>query len=64
MPGMGGTQTLPRIIGTKIAMKMILTGEPIPASEAERLNVCHLIKGDQYEEKLTAFMEVLLNKAS
>jgi len=31
IPGIGGTQILPRIIGTKIAQKMILTGLPIDA---------------------------------
>jgi enoyl-CoA hydratase/carnithine racemase len=31
MPGMGGTQILPRIVGEKVAKRMIMTGLPIDA---------------------------------
>ncbi len=34
LPGAGGTQRLPRAVGPELAVKMIVTGEPISASAA------------------------------
>lgn len=34
LPGNGGTQRLPRLVGRPVAMLMLLTGEPVPASRA------------------------------
>ncbi len=39
LPSDGGTQRLPRLIGYSRAMAMILTGEPIAASEAYRIGL-------------------------
>jgi enoyl-CoA hydratase/carnithine racemase len=39
MPGFGGTQRLPRLIGQSKAMELILTGEPISAREAMHLGL-------------------------
>lgn len=39
MPGFGGTQRLPRLIGRSKAMELILTGEPISAREAMHLGL-------------------------
>ena len=39
VPGAGGTQRLPRLIGPEAALKIIVTGEPISAGEALKLGV-------------------------
>ena len=48
IPGYGGTQRLPRLIGKGAALKMILTGEAISAAEALRLGlVDEVVAADQ-----------------
>ncbi len=39
IPGYGGTQRLPRLIGQGPALQMILTGDPVTADEALRLGL-------------------------
>jgi enoyl-CoA hydratase len=43
IPGAGGSQRLPRLIGEGIAKKMILTGEPVGAEEAWRIGLVSLL---------------------
>lgn len=43
-PGIGGTQLLPRIVGTPFAKEMIFTGRRVPAAEAKAVGlVNHLV---------------------
>ncbi|HML31851.1 enoyl-CoA hydratase/isomerase family protein [Sporomusa sphaeroides] len=53
-PGYGGTQRLPRLIGTGMAKKMIFSGERINAEEAYRMGLCeHLSeKGKAFEDAM------------
>ena len=47
IPGWGGTQRLPRLIGRSAALKLILTGQIIPAEEALRIGLLdELVPGD------------------
>ncbi len=47
LPGAGGTQRLPRLIGVPKALEMIVSGEPIGAAEAKALGlVDEIIEGD------------------
>jgi enoyl-CoA hydratase/carnithine racemase len=39
IPGYGGTQRLPRLVGKGIAMQLVLTGEIISAQEAHRIGL-------------------------
>jgi 3-hydroxyacyl-CoA dehydrogenase len=39
LPGSGGTQRLPRLIGPKAAMEMITSGRHVPAEEAKALGI-------------------------
>jgi enoyl-CoA hydratase/carnithine racemase len=47
MPGFGGTQRLPRLIGRAKALELMLTGEPLSATEAKAIGlVSHVVPAD------------------
>src|SRR5438094_4909888 len=39
LPGAGGTQRLPRLVGPKAALEMITSGRHVPAEEAHKLGI-------------------------
>lgn len=50
MPGAGGTQRLARAVGKFQAMKMILTGQPVSASDALMMGLCsEVVPDDQVQ---------------
>jgi 3-hydroxyacyl-CoA dehydrogenase len=62
VPGAGGTQRLPRLIGAEAALKIIVSGDPIKATEAHKLGfVDAIIEGD-LEAGAVAFARANLAK--
>ncbi|HEY5210540.1 MAG TPA: 3-hydroxyacyl-CoA dehydrogenase NAD-binding domain-containing protein [Stellaceae bacterium] len=50
LPGAGGTQRMPRVIGVKAALDMITSGDPIPAAKAKAIGlVDDIVEGDLLE---------------
>jgi len=55
MPGLGGTQRLPRAVGKAKAMDLCLTGRMIDAAEAERTGlVARIVPADRLEQEALA----------
>ena len=58
MPGLGGTQRLPRAIGKAKAMEMCLTGRTMDAAEAERAGlVARVVPADRLLQETLAIAE-------
>jgi enoyl-CoA hydratase/carnithine racemase len=59
IPGYGGTQRLPRLVGTGLAMQIMLTGEMIPAQEAHRIGLVNEVVA---QDRLIARAEEIAQK--
>ncbi len=46
LPGAGGTQRLPRVVGVEAAATMCSLGEPVPAAKAEALGLVDRLAGE------------------
>jgi enoyl-CoA hydratase len=63
IPGYGGTQRLPRVIGKGLALEMILTGKKIDAQEAYRIGLANSVVpvGKAVEEAQALAGKILRN---
>ncbi len=59
IPGYGGTQRLPRLVGSGTALQMILQGDPIDAQEALRIG---LVNGVFAQDELMAKVKEVANR--
>jgi 3-hydroxyacyl-CoA dehydrogenase len=51
LPGAGGTQRLPRVAGIPLALKMITSGDPIPAAAAKEAGIVdEIVEGDLLDD--------------
>ncbi len=62
MPGAGGTQRLPRLIGVPEAARLCLSGEPVPAAEALRLGIVDKLVAGDLQAEAVAFARALAGK--
>jgi 3-hydroxyacyl-CoA dehydrogenase len=64
LPGAGGTQRLPRLIGVEAALGIIVSGDPIPAAAAAKAGVIDkIIEGDLLTGALAYAQELAAQKA-
>jgi enoyl-CoA hydratase len=64
IPGYGGTQRLPRLIGPGRAMELILSGGMIDAAEAHRIGlVNHITTQETLLEKARGILQTILSKS-
>ncbi|MCS7121787.1 MAG: enoyl-CoA hydratase-related protein [Archaeoglobaceae archaeon] len=63
IPGAGGTQRLPRIVGLGMAKKLVLTGEVIDANEALRIGLVEdVVPHEKLMEKAKELASKILEK--
>ena len=57
LPGAGGTQRLPRLIGPSQALKMMIAGTPMSAKKALQQGVIDAISENSLMEDAIAFLK-------
>ena len=63
LPGAGGTQRLPRIVGLEVAAQMVSSGDPLPATKAKELGLVDALAGDaSLAEDAIAFAREMIAK--
>lgn len=64
LPGAGGTQRLPRLVGAQAALDMIVSGNPITAAKGKQLGVIdEVVDGDLLEGALAYARKLIADNA-
>lgn len=64
LPGAGGTQRLPKLVGRAKALELIFTAKQLEADEAEKIGlITKVVKPEKLEEETTKFAEQLAEGA-
>ena len=64
LPGAGGTQRLPRIVGPSQALKIMLSGVPVPAKKALDQGILDSISTDDLVEDAISFLHKKLDETT
>ncbi|GGZ17321.1 3-hydroxyacyl-CoA dehydrogenase NAD-binding domain-containing protein [Novosphingobium colocasiae] len=65
LPGAGGTQRLPRVVGVEAALDIMTTGRPVPAKKAKELGMIDaLAEEGKLREDAIAFARQILESAA
>ena len=64
LPGAGGTQRLPRLIGAQKALDFILSGDPIPGPVAAQMGIADALAEGDVIESAMAFAADIIAKGS
>ena len=64
IPGFGGTQRLPRLVGSGIAKELIYTGRTVKADEAGRIGLVNkVVPAESLLDEAMAMLELILSKS-
>ena len=64
LPGAGGTQRLPRLIGVQAALPMMISGNPVGASKAAEMGAVDQVVQDDLLNESIAYAEKLLDEGA
>jgi len=64
IPGAGGTQRLPRLVGVACALEMMLTGEPVSGLRAEQIGLANrAVPADQFDDAVLQMAKLIALKS-
>ena len=64
LPGAGGTQRLPRLVGAEKALNFMLTGDGVPGAQAVELGICDRLSGDDVLADAIAYAQEIVANGS